>query len=102
LLGLPPPIAVATRNGTMDLEALFELLAPIAGPPLVAPPAGTTTRGVIDPINPMAELTRQRGGHLHVDAAYGGGLLFSSRPQLPAGLERADTIAPELHTLGSQ
>lgn len=102
LLGLPPPIAVATQNGTMDLEALFELLAPIAGPPFVVATAGTTNRGAIDPINPIAELTRQRGGHLHVDAAYGGGLLFSSRRQLIDGLDLADTIALDLHKFGWQ
>ncbi|MFL6160637.1 MAG: pyridoxal phosphate-dependent decarboxylase family protein [Jatrophihabitantaceae bacterium] len=102
LLGLPPPIGVPTRNGTMDLEALVELLAPIAGPPFVVATAGTTNRGAIDPINPIAELTHRRGGHLHVDAAYGGGLLFSSRRQLIDGIERADTVALDLHKFGWQ
>jgi L-2,4-diaminobutyrate decarboxylase len=102
LLGLPPPIPVGTRDGTMDLDALVELLAPISGPPFVVATAGTTNRGAIDPINAMAELTKRRGGHFHVDAAYGGGLLFSSRRDLLDGIERADTVALDLHKFGWQ
>jgi L-2,4-diaminobutyrate decarboxylase len=102
LLGLPPPIGVPTSNGTMDLTALAELLAPIPGRPFVVATAGTTNRGAIDPINVIADLTQRRGGHLHVDAAYGGGLLFSSRRDLIEGIERADTIALDLHKFGWQ
>jgi L-2,4-diaminobutyrate decarboxylase len=39
---------------------------------------------------------------LHVDAAYGGGLLFSSRRQLLDGIELADTVALDLHKFGWQ
>jgi L-2,4-diaminobutyrate decarboxylase len=46
---------------------------------------------------------RAAGGWLHVDAAYGGGVLFSDvhRPLL-AGVEGADSIALDLHKLGWQ
>ena len=40
---------------------------------------------------------------MHVDAAYGGGALFSdTRRGLLAGLDRADTVALDLHKLGWQ
>ena len=37
--------------------------------------AGTTEFGQVDPIDGLAEIARQRGIHLHVDAAFGGFVL---------------------------
>ncbi|MDQ1738803.1 MAG: L-2,4-diaminobutyrate decarboxylase, partial [Pseudonocardiales bacterium] len=72
MLGLPPPVPVPTRDGALDAAALAGLLAQITAPVFVVATAGTTDRGVIDPIGAIGDLTRQHGGHLHVDAAYGG------------------------------
>jgi L-2,4-diaminobutyrate decarboxylase len=102
ILGLPPPVPVPTRGGAMDTAALAELLAQVNAPVFVVATAGTTDRGVIDPIGPIGDLTRQYGGHLHIDAAYGGGLLFSSHRRLIDGIERADTVALDLHKFGWQ
>jgi L-2,4-diaminobutyrate decarboxylase len=70
---------------------------------LVAATAGTTDAGLIDPLPEIAALCAQRGARLHIDAAYGGGLLFSSRHRDKlAGIEAADTVTLDLHKLGWQ
>ena len=72
-------------------------------PVAVVATAGTTDLGGIDPLGAIAHLAREAGVWLHVDAAYGGGLLFSRRLRgLLAGLERADSVSMDLHKLGWQ
>jgi L-2,4-diaminobutyrate decarboxylase len=62
--------------------------------------AGTTDFGSIDPLPALAERARERGLWLHVDAAWGGGLLFSDRHRgLLAGIEAADSVALDFHKL---
>jgi L-2,4-diaminobutyrate decarboxylase len=62
--------------------------------------AGTTDLGSIDPLPALAERARERGLWLHVDAAWGGGLLFSDRHRgLLAGIEAADSVAVDFHKL---
>jgi Pyridoxal-dependent decarboxylase conserved domain len=76
------------------LEAAGEL--PLA---LVAT-AGTTDFGSIDPLPALAERARARGLWLHVDAAWGGGLLFSDRHRgLLARIEAADSVTVDFHKL---
>ncbi|HJZ58892.1 MAG TPA: aspartate aminotransferase family protein [Gemmataceae bacterium] len=73
-----------------------ERLLPIA----VVATAGTTDFGSIDPLPAIATLARAAGAWMHVDAAYGGALLFSAqhRDRL-AGLELADSITLDFHKL---
>ncbi|UCM87102.1 pyridoxal phosphate-dependent decarboxylase family protein [Streptomyces marincola] len=60
--------------------------------------AGTTDWGSIDPLPELAAVAARHGVRLHVDAAYGGGALFSDRMRpLLAGIEAADTITIDLH-----
>jgi aromatic-L-amino-acid decarboxylase len=67
-------------------------------PMAVVATAGTTSTGNIDPLRPIAAVARRFGAHVHVDAAYGGALLFSSRHRaLLDGLERADTVTIDPH-----
>lgn len=88
----------------MDVAALDAALALHArGPVAVVATAGTTDLGAIDPLGPIADLAAQHGAWLHVDAAYGGGALFSDRlAPLLDGLGRADSVALDLHKLGWQ
>jgi L-2,4-diaminobutyrate decarboxylase len=70
---------------------------------LVAATAGTTDAGLIDPLPEIAGLCTAHGARLHIDAAYGGGLLFSDRHRDKlAGLETAHTVTLDLHKLGWQ
>jgi glutamate/tyrosine decarboxylase-like PLP-dependent enzyme len=60
--------------------------------------AGTTSAGVIDPIDELAGIASREGVWFHVDAAWGGGAAFV--PELRAalgGIERADSITFDAH-----
>jgi L-2,4-diaminobutyrate decarboxylase len=67
-------------------------------PMAVVATAGTTDFGSIDPLPAVAELCQRYGVWLHVDAAYGCGLLVSGRHRhLLAGIERADSVTVDYH-----
>ncbi|MET9437535.1 aminotransferase class V-fold PLP-dependent enzyme [Streptomyces sp. NPDC006551] len=101
LLGLPEPVTVPAPNGTLDPVALDEALTDLHGPLLVAATAGTTDTGRIDPLPEIADLCAAHGADLHVDAAYGGPVLFSdTHRHLLAGIERAHSVTLDLHKLG--
>ncbi|UXY35262.1 pyridoxal phosphate-dependent decarboxylase family protein [Streptomyces albidocamelliae] len=103
LLGLPDPVVVPTPQGILDPAALHRVLTGRTGPLLVAATAGTTDAGLIDPLPEIAGLCAAHGARLHIDAAYGGGLLFSDRHRDKlAGLEAAHTVTLDLHKLGWQ
>ncbi|MCX5436679.1 aminotransferase class V-fold PLP-dependent enzyme [Streptomyces sp. NBC_00063] len=103
LLGLPDPVTVPAPSGTLDPAALDEALTDLPGPKLVTATAGTTDAGLIDPLTEIADVCEHHGARLHIDAAYGAGLLFSPtlRAQL-TGLDRAATVTLDLHKLGWQ
>jgi L-2,4-diaminobutyrate decarboxylase len=103
LLGLPEPVVVPAPAGTLDPAALDSALTDLRGPLLVAATAGTTDAGLIDPLPDIADLCATHGARLHIDAAYGGGLLFSDRHRTKLdGLAHADTVTLDLHKLGWQ
>lgn len=103
LLGLPEPVIIPTPTGTLDPTALTHTLNTLPGPLIVAATAGTTDAGLIDPLPAIAALTTTHGARLHIDAAYGGGLLFSDRHRHRlTGLDTAHTLTLDLHKLGWQ
>jgi len=104
LLGLPRPVVLAGPGGVLDPAALHETLTALeGGPVLVAATAGTTDAGLIDPLPAVAEVCAAHGARFHIDAAYGGGLLFSDRYRpLLKGVERAHSVTLDLHKLGWQ
>jgi glutamate/tyrosine decarboxylase-like PLP-dependent enzyme len=60
--------------------------------------AGTTDCGSIDPLAAVAEIAAGEGVHYHVDAAWGGGLLFSEKHRSKLeGIECADSITLDAH-----
>ncbi len=103
LLGLPDPVVLPTPAGVLDPAALDTALTELPRPCLVVATAGTTDTGRIDPLPAIADLCQRHGAELHIDAAYGGPLLFSTthRGRL-AGLERAASVTLDLHKLGWQ
>lgn len=88
----------------IDVAALEATLAHLDGAPtVVVATAGTTDLGAVDPLPAIADLAARHGAWLHVDAAYGGGALFSERLRhVLDGLGRADSVALDLHKLGWQ
>lgn len=60
--------------------------------------AGTTDSGAVDPLNDLADIAQEYGIHFHVDAAWGGALLFSERHRhILSGIERADSVTIDGH-----
>lgn len=91
----------------MDPRALAEELAAAVRddliPAVVVATAGTTDFGSIDPLRDTAALAAGYGAWLHIDAAYGGGALFSDRlAGLLDGLHKADSVSLDLHKFGWQ
>lgn len=69
-------------------------LIPIA----VVATSGTTDFGSIDPLHTLADLCKQHGLWMHVDAAYGCGLLVSEQHrQRLGGIEKADSVTVDYH-----
>ena len=103
LLGLPDPVTIPAPTGTLDPAALDQALTTLPGPHLVAATAGTTDAGLIDPLPEIAALCTAHDARLHIDAAYGGGLLLSDRHRIKlTGLDHAHTVTLDLHKLGWQ
>jgi L-2,4-diaminobutyrate decarboxylase len=69
-------------------------------PMAIVATAGTTDFGSIDPLPELASLAQDAGAWLHVDAAYGGALLFSARHRgLLRGIDSADSLGVDFHKL---
>ncbi|MGW1891554.1 pyridoxal phosphate-dependent decarboxylase family protein [Streptomyces sp. NPDC002004] len=105
LLGLGPDAVVSLpcdQDKRMQTLALArelsrcerEGLVPMA----VVATAGTTDFGSIDPLPEIADLCAEHSTWMHVDAAYGCGLLASrTRRHLLDGIERADSVTVDYH-----
>ncbi|MFC9062618.1 lysine decarboxylase DesA [Streptomyces sp. NPDC057074] len=105
LLGLGPdavvsiPVDQDKRLHTVALARELERCAQDGLVPMaVVATGGTTDFGSIDPLPEIASLCEQYGVWMHVDAAYGCGLLASLkyRDRL-AGIERADSVTVDYH-----
>jgi aromatic-L-amino-acid/L-tryptophan decarboxylase len=67
-------------------------------PMAIVAAAGTTNAGAVDPLDSLADLARDVGTWLHVDAAYGGFFQLTERGRTRlAGIERADSITLDPH-----
>ncbi len=67
-------------------------------PMAVVATAGTTNTGNIDPLRDLADVARAHDASFHVDAAYGGALLFSTRyADRLDGIALADSVTVDPH-----
>lgn len=88
--------------GRMRPDALAAVLKDLTAtdlvPMAVVATAGTTDRGIIDPLATLASVCATHRVWLHVDAAVGGGLLTSRRHRSRlAGIEYADSVTVDYH-----
>ncbi|MHA4777378.1 pyridoxal phosphate-dependent decarboxylase family protein [Streptomyces sp. MSC1_001] len=105
LLGLGSDAVVSVpvdRNKRMQSVVLAAELAACRAeglvPMAIVATAGTTDFGSIDPLPEIAALADEYGAWMHVDAAYGCGLLASpTRRHLLEGIERADSVTVDFH-----
>ncbi|MZF55262.1 aminotransferase class V-fold PLP-dependent enzyme [Streptomyces sp. SID5594] len=105
LLGLGPdavvPIPVDSNKRMQAValaHALEQCIAEGAVPMAVVATAGTTDFGSIDPLPEIAALCEQFATWMHVDAAYGCGLLASrERRGLLEGIAHADSVTVDYH-----
>ena len=97
-LGTQAAIPIATnQNSQIDIDDLKTKLnqAKTEGqhPFAIVATAGTTVTGNIDPLIEMAHIARLHQLWFHVDAAYGGALMFSDRYRAQlAGIHQADSV----------
>ncbi|XP_056645425.1 cysteine sulfinic acid decarboxylase-like [Diorhabda sublineata] len=84
-----------------DLELKIEQTVKEGNIPiLVIATLGTTVRGAFDPINEIADICTKYEMWLHIDAAWGGGLIFSQKHRAKLnGIERADSMVINPHKL---
>jgi glutamate decarboxylase len=60
--------------------------------------AGTTDSGGVDPLLDIVAIAREANVHFHVDAAWGGPLIFSRQHRHKlAGIEKADSVTIDGH-----
>jgi len=105
LLGLGEQAIVKVKTDSrfrMDTTALKtavdEELSQGNIPIAIVATAGTTDFGNIDPLQPIADIAATYQLWMHVDAAYGCGLLLSNKYRhLLKGIERADSVTIDYH-----
>lgn len=66
-------------------------------PFLVIASAGTTDVGAIDPLDAIAEISKKHNLWFHVDAAYGGFFILTSKKECFKGIEKADSLVVDPH-----
>lgn len=100
MMGLGADAAIPLRtnaNSQVDIADLTAKLAQAKSlgqqPFAIVATAGTTVTGNVDPIEEMGAIARSHNLWFHVDAAYGGAVIFGDEHRsLLAGIDQADSI----------
>jgi len=94
----------SNKDATINVEALKKAIiqAKKEGrvPLLLVGIAGTTISGSYDDLGSLAQIAKEHQMWYHVDAAYGGSLLFSEREKNRLkGIENADSVGWNFHKI---
>jgi putative pyridoxal-dependent aspartate 1-decarboxylase len=89
-------------NNRIDLELLHQVVSKCQAQNhlilAIVGVAGTTDSGGVDPLAEIAAIAQAAQVHFHVDAAWGGPLLFSKQHQYKlTGIERAGSVTIDGH-----
>ncbi|MEH1828474.1 MAG: putative pyridoxal-dependent aspartate 1-decarboxylase [Nostoc sp.] len=89
-------------NNQVNLQALRQVVADCHEKNLhiiaIVGIAGTTDSGSVDPLEDIAEIAQENNVHFHVDAAWGGPVIFSQKHRHKlAGIEKADSVTIDGH-----
>ncbi|KAM9751245.1 cysteine sulfinic acid decarboxylase [Menidia menidia] len=104
-LGLDNVIVVEVDDGGRmipeDLEEKIKLSKSQGAVPfLVSCTAGTTVQGAFDPLDSIADVCEKHKLWMHIDAAWGGSVLFSKQHKhLMKGAERANSVSWNPHKM---
>ncbi|MCD2104581.1 pyridoxal-dependent decarboxylase [Rhodococcus erythropolis] len=86
------------EQGRMSLPAFIDRLDSTTGPLIVCAQVGNVDSGSVDPLTEICRLTHERGGWVHVDAAFG--MWAAAGPTVRrhvSGLAAADSWATDAH-----
>jgi len=98
---IPVPADAQGRLRASELERLI-LTAKDRGftPLMCAATAGTTVLGAFDPLEEIADVCERHGLWMHVDGAWGGSTLLSTKHRGKLkGIERADSVTWDTHKM---
>ncbi|WP_310992036.1 pyridoxal phosphate-dependent decarboxylase family protein [Aequorivita marina] len=88
-------------NHKLKTDALTEVITNDISmglqPFMIVATAGTTDTGAIDPLNEIARISKKYKLWFHVDAAYGGFFIMTSKKHLFKGIEKADSVIIDPH-----
>ncbi|MEH2121094.1 MAG: putative pyridoxal-dependent aspartate 1-decarboxylase [Nostoc sp.] len=89
-------------NNRVNIQALRQAVAQCRAQNLliigIVGVAGTTDSGGVDSLAEIADIAQEAHTHFHVDAAWGGPLIFSQQHRHKlAGIERADSVTIDGH-----
>uniref|UniRef100_G3P4R7 Cysteine sulfinic acid decarboxylase n=1 Tax=Gasterosteus aculeatus aculeatus TaxID=481459 RepID=G3P4R7_GASAC len=89
------------RMDPVDLDEKIKLAKSQGAVPfLVSCTCGTTVRGAFDPLDLIADVCEKHKLWMHVDAAWGGSVLFSKQhAHLMKGVNRANSVAWNPHKM---
>lgn len=83
---------------TDSLEELIQKdIAAGLQPFMVVATAGTTDTGAVDPLDEIGHIAKNYKMWFHVDAAYGGFFIMTSKKELYKGIEKADSMIIDPH-----